>query len=127
MGSWLSKSGAHWEKSGPKIHICLVEIEGCLGGPVGEASDLVWAQVMISRFCVFKPHIGLCAGSMEPVWDSLSSVSLSLCPSLAHAVSVSLSKKEEIESQLYMRFSWEREKMKMPKKRKLSSKKFSRD
>ena len=30
----------------------------------------------------FKPRIGLCAGSVEPAWDSLSpSLSLSLCPS----------------------------------------------
>ena len=27
----------------------------------------------------FKPHIGLCADSVEPAWDSLSP--LSLCPS----------------------------------------------
>ena len=49
---------------------------------------LVSAQVMISQFCEFEPCIGLCAGSAEPAWDSLS-FSLSLCPSPAHALSVS--------------------------------------
>ena len=37
--------------------------------------------------CEFKSRGALCAGSVEPAWDSLS---LSLCPSLTHAVSVSL-------------------------------------
>ena len=33
---------------------------------------LVSAQVMISWFCEFEPHIGLCADSAESAWDSLS-------------------------------------------------------
>ena len=37
--------------------------------------------------CEFKPHIKICADSVKPAWDSLS---LSCCPSLTHAVSVSL-------------------------------------
>ena len=32
----------------------------------------ILAQVMISRFMRVKPHVGLCADSVEPVWDSLS-------------------------------------------------------
>ena len=27
---------------------------------------------MISQFVEFKPHVGLCADSVEPAWDSLS-------------------------------------------------------
>ena len=41
---------------------------------------------MVSRFRVFEPHVGLCADSVEPAWDSLSpSVSLPLhfLPSLS--------------------------------------------
>ena len=33
---------------------------------------LALAQVMISRFCEFEPHIGLHTDGAEPVWDSLS-------------------------------------------------------
>ena len=33
----------------------------------------------------FEPHIGLCTDNAEPTWDSLS---LSLCPSPAHALSL---------------------------------------
>ena len=52
---------------------------------------LVLAQVMISfMVCEFEPRIGLCADSAEPAWDSLS---LSLCPSPASALSVSLKNK----------------------------------
>ena len=35
----------------------------------------------------FEPHVGLPTDSMEPAWDSLSP---SLCPSPAHAHSLSL-------------------------------------
>ena len=42
---------------------------------------------MISRFRGFEPRVRLCADSAEPAWDSLS---LSLCPSPAYAVSLSL-------------------------------------
>ena len=35
----------------------------------------------------FEPHIGFCADSVEPAWDSLSP---SLCPSPTCTVSVSL-------------------------------------
>ena len=34
----------------------------------------------------FEPGVGLCADSMEPAWDS---VSLPLCPSPAHSLSLS--------------------------------------
>ena len=39
--------------------------------------------------CGFKTHIGLCADSPEPAWDSLSP-SLSAPPLLAHFCSLSL-------------------------------------
>ena len=50
---------------------------------------LILVQVMISQFLGFKPHVGLCAGSTEPAWDSLSPPFL--CPSPTHAFSLSLS------------------------------------
>ena len=39
----------------------------------------------------FKPHVSLCADSVEPVWDSLSP-SLSACPLLTLAVSLKMNK-----------------------------------
>ena len=47
---------------------------------------LVSAQVMISQVSEFEPHVGLCAGSTEPGWDSLP---LSLRRFPVHTVSVS--------------------------------------
>ena len=41
------------------------------------------------KACEFKPCTGLCANGMESAWDSVSS---SLCPSPAYALSHSLSK-----------------------------------
>ena len=38
--------------------------------------------------CGIEPHIGFCAGSADPAWDSLS---LSLCPSPPHACMYTLS------------------------------------
>ena len=32
---------------------------------------LVSAQVIVSHFHEFEPHIGLCADSADPAWDSL--------------------------------------------------------
>ena len=63
---------------------------GYLGGSVSQVSNLVSAQVMISRFCGFKPHIRLCTSSTEPAWDSLS---LPLFLPLPHLRCVSLSQK----------------------------------
>ena len=40
---------------------------GHLGDSVGQVSDSISAQVMISWFHGFKPHFGLCADSVEPV------------------------------------------------------------
>ena len=52
---------------------------------------LILAQVVISVY-EFEPHIGLCADSVEPAWDSLSlSSSLPLPCSLSFPVSLSLS------------------------------------
>ena len=57
------------------------------------------AQGMISQFsghdltvCEFEPGVGLCADSSEPGTCFGFSVSLSLCPSATHALSLSLSK-----------------------------------
>ena len=55
------------------------------------------AQVMISQFVSSSPTSGfmLTAQSLEPASDSVPlslSVSLSLCPSLLHALSLSLKK-----------------------------------
>ena len=33
---------------------------------------LALVQVVTSRLCGIEPHIGLCAGSAKPAWDSLS-------------------------------------------------------
>ena len=49
------------------------------------------AQVMISQF-VFEPHVRLCADSTEPGACFKFCVSLSFCPSPAHALSLSVSK-----------------------------------
>ena len=49
---------------------------------------LVLAQVMISQFYEFKPHVGLCTHSEEPAWDSLSP-SLSALPRLTLSLSLS--------------------------------------
>ena len=55
---------------------------------VKHPSDSVSAQVMISRFCGFKPRVGPCADSAEPAWDSRSPP---LCSSPhKHALCVSL-------------------------------------
>ena len=53
---------------------------------------LTSTRVMISRFVGLSPASGsvLMAQSLEPASDSVSP-SLSLCPSLAHALSLSLS------------------------------------
>ena len=45
---------------------------------------LISAQVMDLVVGEMEPHVGLWADTVELVWDSLS---LSLCPSLAHTLS----------------------------------------
>ena len=42
--------------------------------------------------CELEPHVSLCADSTVPAWDSLS---LSLCPSPALSVSLSVSLKKK--------------------------------
>ena len=63
-----------------------------MGGQGGAQSveHLIPAQVMISRF---EPCMGLCAGSAEPAWDSLS-FSLFTPSLLALSLSLSLSEKK---------------------------------
>ena len=64
---------------------------GRLGGSVGEASDLGSGHDL--AVCEFQPRIGLCADSSEPGARFGFCVSLSLCPSPTHALSLSLSQK----------------------------------
>ena len=58
---------------------------------------LVSAQVMILCLGGFEPLLGLCAGSMEPAWDSPSLLSLPLphshCPFLPQNKYINLKKK----------------------------------
>ena len=54
------------------------------------ALDFSLILVMISWVCEIEPHIRLCAGSMEPAWDSLSP---SLYPSPACMLSLCLALK----------------------------------
>ena len=54
-------------------------------------SLLVSAQVMILQFHEFKPHIRLCTGSMEPVWNYFSP-SFSAPPPLMLSLSLSVNK-----------------------------------
>ena len=65
---------------------------------------LTWAQVMISRFVSSSPWSGsvLTAQSLEPASDS---VSPSLCPSPAHALSLSVSQKINKRWNIYKKWS----------------------
>ena len=67
-----------------------LEIEAYRGTWVAQSVERpTSAQVMISQFMGFEPHIGLCADSSEPGACIRFCVSLSLCPSPAHALSLS--------------------------------------
>ena len=63
---------------------------GHLGGSIGWASDFGSGHDL--TVCEFKPHVGLRADSSEPGACFGFCVSLSLCFSPAHALSLSLSK-----------------------------------
>ena len=65
--------------------------KGRLSGSVGWASDFGSGHDL--TLCGFEPHIGLCAESSEPGACFGFCVSLSLCSSLAHTLSLSLSQK----------------------------------
>ena len=66
-------------------------LEGHLGGSVGQASDFSSGHDLTVR--EFEPCIRLCTDSSEPGASFRFCVSLSLCPSPAHALSPSLSQK----------------------------------
>ena len=66
-----------------------IAVEGRLGGSVGWASDFGSGHDLAVHG--FEPHIGLCADSSEPGACFRFSVSLSLCPSPAHTLGLSLS------------------------------------
>ena len=67
-----------------------MKIMGPLSGSVGWASDFGSGHDL--TVCEFEPHIGLCADSLEPGTCFGFCASLSLCPSPAHALSLSVSK-----------------------------------
>ena len=56
----------------------MAQLFKCLTLGFGSGHDLMVHE--------FKPHIGLYADSVEPAWDPLS---LSLCPSRMHTLSLS--------------------------------------
>ena len=62
---------------------------GCLGGSVSKASDFGSGGDLTA--CEFQPCVGLCADSSEPGDSFWFCVLLSLCPSPAHACTLSLS------------------------------------
>ena len=66
----------------------LRKLQGRLGGSVGRASDFSSGHDFTVRG--FEPHVGLCADSSEPGACFGFCVSLSLCASLAYALSFSL-------------------------------------
>ena len=63
---------------------------GHLGGSVGWASDFGSGPDLAVH--EFEPRVGLCADRSEPGACFRFGVSLSLCPSPAHALSLSISK-----------------------------------
>ena len=66
---------------------------GRLGGSVGEASSFGSGHDLAGGG--FEPRVGLCADRSEPGACFGFCVSLSLCPSPAHALSLSLSLKNK--------------------------------
>ena len=81
FNEWLSNSILFYMKN---------VVGGRLGGLVGWASDFSSGHDL--KVLGFKPRVGLCADSSEPGACFGSCVSLSLCPTPAHALSLSLSK-----------------------------------
>ena len=75
LSVWQFHLKLTWEKNKMKL------VSGRLGGSVGEASDSWFRLRSWSQGCEIKPHVGLCADTTEPAWDSLS-LSLSLPLSL---------------------------------------------
>ena len=65
--------------------------QGRLGGSVSQVSDFGLGLDLTVHG--FEPGVGLCADSSEPGACFRFCVSLSLCPSPVHALSLSLSQK----------------------------------
>ena len=61
-----------------------------LGGSIGWVSNFDSGHDL--TVCVFEPHVGLCADSSDPGACFTFCVSLSLCPSSTHILSLSSSK-----------------------------------
>ena len=74
-------------------------VEGRLGGSVGQASHFGSGHHVIVH--EFEPRVGLCADTSEPGACFGFCVSVSLCPSPAHALSLSLSKINKIDKMYF--------------------------
>ena len=71
------------------VDFCIEKInQGCLGGSVGYASNFGSGHDLTAF--EFEPHIGLWDDSSEPGASFGFCVPIWLCPSLAHALSLSL-------------------------------------
>ena len=70
----------------PKKAVFKKRQEGRLGGSVGRVSDFGSGHDL--AVCEFEPRVGLCADGSEPGARFGFCVSLSLCPSHAHALSL---------------------------------------
>ena len=61
------------------LPVCSQEVEGERGAWVAQSVE--WPTLDFGSghdltVCEFEPHVGLCADSIEPAWDPLSSLSL---------------------------------------------------
>ena len=91
-----------WE-NGTLTHPCDNAPQTTFGGTLAHTFRGAWEARSVEHLtldlgsshgltvCEFKPHIGLCADSWERGACLIFCVSLSLCPSPAHGVSLSLS------------------------------------
>ena len=59
------------KKKKKKVYNRTVCVGAWVAQPVKHPQLLVLAQVTISRFHGYKPHVGLCTDSAQPAWDSL--------------------------------------------------------
>ena len=71
------------------VNVPQLALTGRLGGSVGGASDFRSGRDLAVR--EFEPHVGLCADGSEPGACFTFRVSLSLCPSPACVLFLSLS------------------------------------
>ena len=74
-----------------KSVVCVRSPEGCLGGSSVKCPTLDSSSGYDHAVRELKPHIGLCANSVGPAWDSLSP-SLPAPPLLALSLSRKINK-----------------------------------